>query len=675
MAENYIDLKFIADTAPLERAEKVADRLEKRINKLVSEEAKGRITTQQYSAEVRKMASEMQKAAGGTIQARNAVNSYSRAVYQAAEEARQFAAAAQASQKAIHRQGVVMQQVGYQAGDFIVQVQSGTNAFVAFGQQATQLVGVMGMLNPKLIGIGAALGIIIPLATAFGAAWLRSRQEAEKAAGSVETLDDKLKKLNTTLETWNKTKRAASLGVTLDELIGVESVAEAEAKVAAARKLVEQFNNMVTSPGLGAGLGAGGGLGLLELFGLGPESKLEDAKAKLAEAERALADIQAKVRQEAREKAEAELNASWEEQKRAQALAEYEAGQAAIAERKAWVEEATQIFRDAQKRMRDEEIARTEKQLEVLFRSRTLYYSIRFRGEEEVMSQGLTPSGKMKPSQSYEELIAMGWSPEDLKRIGLTAPKTGGGGRKSPAEQLEEYMKKQENLVELQTRQIGLSEEQARIEELKNKYVLAGIEPNMQRIQALAAEEEQLRKTTEAEQKRKSMMETIEGHIENAFMSMIDGSSSVEDAFKGMLRNILLEIYRQQIAKPMASGIMKLFGFADGGAFSSGRVIPFANGGVVTGPTTFPMPGATGLMGEAGPEAIMPLKRGPNGKLGVEASGGQQVVVNQSFNFAANGDESVKKIIAQAAPQIAQMTQKQIMDSRRRGGQMKAAFS
>lgn len=81
------------------------------------------------------------------------------------------------------------------------------------------------------------------------------------------------------------------------------------------------------------------------------------------------------------------------------------------------------------------------------------------------------------------------------------------------------------------------------------------------------------------------------------------------------------------------------------------------------------------LMGEAGPEAIMPLKRGPNGKLGVEASGGQQVVVNQSFNFAANGDESVKKIIAQAAPQIAQMTQKQIMDSRRRGGQMKAAFS
>ena len=125
MAENYIDLKFIADTAPLERAEKVADRLEKRINKLVAQEAKGRITTDQYSAAVRKMATDMQKASGGTIQARNAVYSYSKAVYQAAEEQRQFAAAAQASQKAVHRKGVVMQQVGYQVGDFFVQIQSG----------------------------------------------------------------------------------------------------------------------------------------------------------------------------------------------------------------------------------------------------------------------------------------------------------------------------------------------------------------------------------------------------------------------------------------------------------------------------------------------------------------------------------------------------------------------
>lgn len=60
--------------------------------------------------------------------------------------------------------------------------------------------------------------------------------------------------------------------------------------------------------------------------------------------------------------------------------------------------------------------------------------------------------------------------------------------------------------------------------------------------------------------------------------------------------------------------------FADGASFQHGRVVPFASGGVVGSPTTFPMSGnRTGLMGERGAEAIMPLKRTPSGQLGVQA--------------------------------------------------------
>ncbi|HUF88330.1 MAG TPA: hypothetical protein VMM59_13195, partial [Thermohalobaculum sp.] len=62
--------------------------------------------------------------------------------------------------------------------------------------------------------------------------------------------------------------------------------------------------------------------------------------------------------------------------------------------------------------------------------------------------------------------------------------------------------------------------------------------------------------------------------------------------------------------------------YAKGGVFARGTVVPFARGGVVTRPTMFPMANGLGLMGEAGPEAVMPLKRGPGGRLGVEASGG-----------------------------------------------------
>ena len=115
---------------------------------------------------------------------------------------------------------------------------------------------------------------------------------------------------------------------------------------------------------------------------------------------------------------------------------------------------------------------------------------------------------------------------------------------------------------------------------------------------------------------------------------------------------------------------------ADGGVWSKGsQVKAYANGGVVEGPTTFGMSGGrTGLMGEAGPEAIMPLKRGADGKLGVQSSGSQSITVNQSFNFSANGDETVKNLIAQAAPKIAQMTKSSLLDDRRRGGATKAAF-
>ena len=62
--------------------------------------------------------------------------------------------------------------------------------------------------------------------------------------------------------------------------------------------------------------------------------------------------------------------------------------------------------------------------------------------------------------------------------------------------------------------------------------------------------------------------------------------------------------------------------FAKGGVFNAGRVTAFAKGGVVAGATAFAMQGGMGIMGEAGPEAIMPLKRGANGSLGVQAMGG-----------------------------------------------------
>jgi hypothetical protein len=259
--------------------------------------------------------------------------------------------------------------------------------------------------------------------------------------------------------------------------------------------------------------------------------------------------------------------------------------------------------------------------------------------------------------------------------------------KKGPtSETSQEALDKLVRQTESRRRLVDLTEEQARYEELlfKIQETSAGKrDPLSQKELEVAAKkiyliEEQTRVIEEQNKVQEALASTIENSMENAFMSMVDGTKKAKDAFRDMAADIIKELYRVLVVKRMVSGITSFLGFADGGTFSGGSQIQaYANGGVVGGPTTFPMAGGkTGLMGEAGPEAIMPLKRGANGKLGVqmEGGGGDTIVVNQSFNFQANGDDSVKRIIAQAAPQIAQMTKKSMIDDRRRGGQMKATF-
>jgi len=83
---------------------------------------------------------------------------------------------------------------------------------------------------------------------------------------------------------------------------------------------------------------------------------------------------------------------------------------------------------------------------------------------------------------------------------------------------------------------------------------------------------------------------------------------------------------------------------ANGGVMSGGVLSKFAQGGIVSGPTMFPMRNGSGLMGEAGPEAIMPLKRGPGGKLGVAGGGGGGTHITIDAR-GSNGDAAVEAAV------------------------------
>lgn len=147
---------------------------------------------------------------------------------------------------------------------------------------------------------------------------------------------------------------------------------------------------------------------------------------------------------------------------------------------------------------------------------------------------------------------------------------------------------------------------------------------------------EQLRLTTDLSQE-----------FTRSFISDMANGKSATEAAANALKNMglrLLQMAADQAIRSLFGGLMGIFGgglglgggggtmsmfglYANGGAFLGGNVVPFAKGAAFTNsivdrPTVFPMARGAGLMGEAGPEGVLPLQRNTRGQLGVIAQGG-----------------------------------------------------
>ncbi|MBP9049186.1 MAG: phage tail tape measure protein [Tabrizicola sp.] len=154
----------------------------------------------------------------------------------------------------------------------------------------------------------------------------------------------------------------------------------------------------------------------------------------------------------------------------------------------------------------------------------------------------------------------------------------------------------------------------------------------------------------------------IGGGLRRAFDGLVFDGMKLSDALKGVAKTIVDTVYGIAI-KPIGNaaggalaqglaGVMSSFmPFANGGGFSQGRVMPFASGGIVASPTMFPMRGGRGLMGEAGPEAIMPLSRGADGRLGVQAAGGGRPI-NLVMNVSTPDVQGFQRSQSQIAAQV-----------------------
>lgn len=155
---------------------------------------------------------------------------------------------------------------------------------------------------------------------------------------------------------------------------------------------------------------------------------------------------------------------------------------------------------------------------------------------------------------------------------------------------------------------------------------------------------------------------SLGGGLRRAFDGVVFDGMRLSDAMRGLGRSISDAIYSAAMRPVQGavggalssalSGLMAgVLPFANGASFSQGRVMPFAQGGVVSSPVSFPMRGGTGLMGEAGPEAILPLARGADGRLGVRSGGGARAM-NVVINIATPDVQGFQRSQSQIAAQM-----------------------
>ena len=154
-----------------------------------------------------------------------------------------------------------------------------------------------------------------------------------------------------------------------------------------------------------------------------------------------------------------------------------------------------------------------------------------------------------------------------------------------------------------------------------------------------------------------NLADTFGNKLVTSFANAVVHGKTLGDVMKAMVLS-LSQTALATALKPLGNLVGNLLGglFANakGNVFNNGAIMPFADGGIVNSPVLFPMSGGTGLMGEAGPEAIMPLARGADGKLGVRGGGGgTNITVNISTPDVQSFQQSQSQIAAMMSRALA----------------------
>jgi hypothetical protein len=540
-------------------------------------------------------------------------------------------AATARSMKGQNQFGLVAQQTGYQVGDFIVQVQSGTNAFVAFGQQATQLAGLL-YLIPGAAGAiaGTITSILIPTITAILGYFSRTGEEAKTFADIIRDISDDVSTFQDI-----KTSIEESL------VIPMNNATAALREYQLARKQVKEEETVS-----------------------GVRSALGDILAPSLAAQR---------------EAERRLNARGRNQLRGQARNEEEARLTLFRQINDTLIEATigpadQLgtrLVEAVNSLRQMNLLTDEmaESLDILLADTGLLVQAQ---ESQVQAQEAALALAEAQEQAMARLLeARIEERQEQDRLSAAAREALGRyeNMRTVSYQLAENTRvAAENWLKMRQfegtaagqalgRYGGRGTSSGRGILVANPVEIEkenrGVERRIKLVQEL----------TEAERQRKQVIESIESSLESGLMALVDGTKSVKDAFKLMARDIIAELYRVFVVQRIVGAVSGATTLA-----TSGLGFFRSSGGSV-------MPGQSYIVGEKGPEIIRPRHSGTVVPAHLSGTGGQaSMTVNNNITVTGSDAANVRMEVAKMIPQITEATKAAVIDARRRGGQMKAAF-
>ena len=735
------DLRFVisVDDRDLIRTQREQKKFQANLVLIEKAFRDGKISAFRYNTEIVKQSSQLSKLGGTYQKAASEVRTYAASLRKATDAQLANTAATVMGGKKMNRFGMISQQVGYQVGDFFVQVQSGTSALVAFGQQGTQLAGLLPGIYGAVIGIGLAIGTMLA----------RSFLQAKDAMSDFQDLSNSfapaMKKLSEGIKDTRLEVYKLVTGIKdTNQAIGQQALEY--------QKALQQTNQFLAAQDGLSRIQKVRAQGL-KVFGLtivksdqervdllekqnDEYSKLNDRAEQLRKKEEDRKnfledqlEIQERIRDaeqaieaaQDRQASKASTTYAIEEDKLdllrqlaagtitqadledqllrnklkleyslldnadaliARRVEQVRQGRELTAEIKEQIsqtklkEQALKRIEDSFNKQRDSMVAQGDLLKHEVF-LRTAYKDETYIQErlEQKKLDLYIKQADLNETQAARLRVALNYLVDQKKAL----------------EDINDQEKARLNLLSVQQKMIGVGVASGRggdprlqgtryQQEFGYKTVDELIAEHNARNKGIKETIDLTRELTDAQKQQVAIADSVSGAFGDLFMNMVDGTMSAKDAFRAMAADIIRELYRimvvEQMVQSLRAGIMGFFSPASAAGTGGSVAPPRRPTGVFDGGGyTGSGPRSGGLDGKGGFMAMLHPRETVVDHTKGQSVGGDTVTVNQTINVSTGVQQTVRAEIKQLMPQIAESAKSAVVDAKRRGGSYGRAFA